>query len=116
MQLSPLPAMLSNKGATQPEGQDLLYLLVLSFLILSIYKSRVLLALALEHFPGGEAFMWWDVARRGREALTQELEVDSTAAAERMLKEAECQPACRRGNAVFLGTASDLPQVRKLPT
>lgn len=63
----PLPVMLSKKGATQPEGQYLLYLLVVSFLILCIYKSRVPLALALECFAGGGSFHMVGCGREGRE-------------------------------------------------
>lgn len=61
---SPLPVILLKKGVTQPEGQYLLYFLVLSFSILFLYKSRVPLAIALEHFSGGETLVQWDVAER----------------------------------------------------
>lgn len=127
--VSPLPVTLSEKGqqpnprtvsacwVTQPEGQYLLYLLVVSFWISSISKSRVPLALALEHFPGGEAFVRWDVAGRGREGLTQELEVARNL---KGWRERDAGQACPGGNTIFLGTgrgpASNLPQFRKLPS
>lgn len=46
-----------------------------------------MLALSLECFPGGEAFVQWDVAGKGKEELTQEVEVASTKGTEGLLKE-----------------------------
>lgn len=41
--------------------------------------------------------MWWDVAGRGEEGVTQELEVASAAGAEGLLKAGGCQPGMSQG-------------------
>lgn len=70
--VSPLPVILPHKGVTQLEGQYLLYFLVLSFQILSVYKSRIPLSHILEHFFRKRSSHAEGCGREQRVGLTQE--------------------------------------------